>query len=609
MVKIIFEADDNRKGIIDKLFVNNDQEVKANDKLTSVVTQNKIYEIKAPMAGIIKNILVYENKVINSGDVLLEIQDADSPHVLNNESSTTQGTYGVYNQPSVNNRYNNERNPYQQNDNKKSETELFREELIETLLSREVASDKSTDEGDTTIELGNENLNQNEMTKMTFENSEPPVPSQDLTSELLTDIINNEEFAAELEAFEFNLDNVKNSLLNVENELNNKASQQEIINNIANLAPEPSVEKKHLLNDQISDTTIHCVYEDIQNELNKESNEQEIIGDTSPAENLHVDQTIYFDEELDVEDPSINFEPQELADDLFPTNHSEVLDNTEINQDNNDNTTSIANLNENEDSQHANEILADVTENAADELPTPPNGEEENSQINVVKLTDESINKQQQIMNSKRNIAHGFIDVEVDVSELVNLLAIMREPYLQQNINLTLMPFYVKAVHDGLKKFPLFNARYDRETNAVVFKWFYNIAVSVDNINTMKMPILHNITDESVKEIAIKLSDLIDRTVNENSRGNEYQDSTFSIVNFGEYGITRGTVTIPESQIASIGMGIIFKKPVVVEKNDIAIRDIMMITLGYDESVINITEASKFIHYVAYLLSNPGLLL
>jgi negative regulator of genetic competence, sporulation and motility len=43
-----------------------------------------------------------------------------------------------------------------------------------------------------------------------------------------------------------------------------------------------------------------------------------------------------------------------------------------------------------------------------------------------------------------------------------------------------------------------------------------------------------------------------------------------------------------------------------VEKNDIAIHDIIVITLGYNEAVIDITETSKFIYYVAYLYQIQG---
>ncbi len=178
-------------------------------------------------------------------------------------------------------------------------------------------------------------------------------------------------------------------------------------------------------------------------------------------------------------------------------------------------------------------------------------------------------------MESKKNIVHGFIDVEVDVSELVSLLSIIREAYSQNDIELTLLPFYVKAVYYGLKKFP----------------------------------VLYNLKNVSIKEISSKVTKLISKSINNELKEKDCQDASFSIINYGEYGITRGTFTIPDDNVAGIAMGIIFKKPVVVEKNDIAIRDIMVITLGYNEAVIDITEASKFIHYVAYLLSNPGLLL
>ncbi|WHQ37580.1 hypothetical protein E7Y35_02815 [Spiroplasma sp. SV19] len=226
-----------------------------------------------------------------------------------------------------------------------------------------------------------------------------------------------------------------------------------------------------------------------------------------------------------------------------------------------------------------------------------------------VKLNHQAIKRAKEIMESRKNIAHSFIDVEVDVSELVSLLSIMREAYAPNELELTLLPFYIKAVYDGLKKFPILNSSFISKEHALLLKWFYNIAFSVDIDAGVKMPVLYDLKNESIKEIALKSTRLIEQTVNDKLTEKDYQDASFSIVNYGEYGITRGTFTIPEDNVAGIAMGIIFKKPVVVEKNDITIRDIMVITLGYNEAVVDVTEASKFAHYVAYLLSNPGLLL
>lgn len=72
-------------------------------------------------------------------------------------------------------------------------------------------------------------------------------------------------------------------------------------------------------------------------------------------------------------------------------------------------------------------------------------------QADQIKLNHQAITRAKVIMESRKNIAHSFIDVEVDVSELVSLLSIMREAYLSNELELTLLPFYIKAVYEGLK--------------------------------------------------------------------------------------------------------------------------------------------------------------
>ncbi|WP_425377618.1 hypothetical protein [Spiroplasma endosymbiont of Polydrusus pterygomalis] len=106
MAKIIFEADDNRKGNVDKIFVINKQILQKGDKIANIIIQNKVYEMKAPITGEVQNIFVYENKVINSGDILLYLtpikptlkaQNYGSDQSYNTISFNNLGKYNVHN--------------------------------------------------------------------------------------------------------------------------------------------------------------------------------------------------------------------------------------------------------------------------------------------------------------------------------------------------------------------------------------------------------------------------------------------------------------------------------------------------------------------------------
>ncbi|AGM25884.1 hypothetical protein SSYRP_v1c02880 [Spiroplasma syrphidicola EA-1] len=582
MGKIFFEADDNRKGIIDNVFVKEGQLVQKDDKLVNVVTQSRVYEIKAPGPGVVTNLSIYENKVINTGDILLE---------LNNQASH----YNHHDQKNIYNKSNFTNVRFDNNQNKKTETEIFREELIETLLARKVAGENS-DSIELTEEIIEPVLNEQSTPPIT----EPvgPTPPEGnnqtfafgdeitTTSVLLTEEVNNtsQPVAADKD-FISNMNSLRKNLQNVETATNTVDIQEEIINNLISdvdvdqLSEHSSFKKQQPFRDELSKTFVHRMYSDIQNDLNHESNIEpgQVEIEPTPTE------IIYFNEEL---------MEQELEDNNIVQTPSPEEPGP---------------LSSEQPSFEQGEIIADLTKNV--EEPHDIRQEDNDNISSEVKLSPHAYRRVARLLKNPNKNAQTFLDIEVDVTELVNLLTIMREAYLQQNIELTLLPFFVKAVHSGLKKFPLLNASFNLGTQSVIFKWIYNIAVSLDNDTTISTPVLFDLKDDTIKEIATKCNALAVKEYDDNSEAFDYENSTFSIFNFGDFGVTRGTLTIPEHHSAAIGMGIIFKKPVVVEKNDIAIRDIMVITLAYNEMIIDITEASKFAHYVAYLLSNPGLLL
>ncbi|UZQ29820.1 MAG: 2-oxo acid dehydrogenase subunit E2 [Spiroplasma phoeniceum] len=584
MTKIIFEADDNSKGIVDKIFVTNKQVVQKGDKLANIITQNKVYEIKAPITSEVLNLIVYENKVINSGDVLLDLlplEEALNEHGNNFDQPYNSiyfngsGKYNVQNQPSI--------------DVKKSETEIFREELIETLLAREVAGENSQDDFEDSIEidLPEENIAQDSTSFFSQNNDSKTFPFKDKVENVLENIPSEEN----IETLQKYLGDLKEDLAIVKYDLATMTIEEKVVEELENLQHDLAFTAEMAARKQVDDKKLDPLH---HQPFDREEHKQENYTKEELKSNFA--QIINNVDDSKME-PIINLEQDKLVENNPKEHHSEhskphsTVYSSALSNFKKNNSEDATSREYSASSQHK------IKENT------------QTLQVEKVKLNQEAIIRVKEIMESKKNIVHGFIDVEVDVSELVNLLSIIGEEYSQNDIELTLLPFYIKAVYEGLKKFPVLNSSFIIQKNEILLKWFYNIAFSVDSDTSVKMPVLYNLKNFSIKEIVSKVTKLISKSINNELKEKDCQDASFSIINYGEYGITRGTFTIPDDNVAGIAMGIIFKKPVVVKKNDIAIRDIMVITLGYNEAVIDITEASKFTHYFAYLLSNPALLL
>jgi 2-oxoglutarate dehydrogenase E2 component (dihydrolipoamide succinyltransferase) len=100
------------------------------------------------------------------------------------------------------------------------------------------------------------------------------------------------------------------------------------------------------------------------------------------------------------------------------------------------------------------------------------------------------------------------------------------------------------------------------------------------------------------------------RTRNKQISADELTGSTFAITNFGVFGVTIGTPIINQPNVGILGIGAIKKQAVVVESNQgdaIAIRSMMMLSLGFDHRLIDGAGGAKFLERVRHYLETMNL--
>ncbi|WP_338992102.1 hypothetical protein [Spiroplasma endosymbiont of Seladonia tumulorum] len=310
MAKIIFEADDNRKGIVDKIFVTNKQVVQKGDKLANIITQNKVYEIKAPITGEVLNLIVYENKVINSGDVLLDLlpfeatlneHDNNFEQPYNTISFNGFGKYNVQNRPPI--------------DVKKSETEIFREELIETLLAREVAGENPQDDFEDSIEidLPKENIAQDSTPFFSQNNDSKTFPFKDKVKNVLENIPSEEN----IETLQKDLGDLKEDLAIVKDDLATMTIEEEVIEELENLERDLAFTAEMAARKQVDDKKLDPLHhQPFKREEYKQENytKEELKSNFAQSINNVDDSKM---------EPIINLEQDKLVENKSKEHHSE----------------------------------------------------------------------------------------------------------------------------------------------------------------------------------------------------------------------------------------------------------------------------------------------
>ncbi|HEY8364714.1 MAG TPA: dihydrolipoamide acetyltransferase family protein [Haloplasmataceae bacterium] len=209
---------------------------------------------------------------------------------------------------------------------------------------------------------------------------------------------------------------------------------------------------------------------------------------------------------------------------------------------------------------------------------------------------------------SKTIIPHSTTLDEFDVTKLVQFRKEHKKKALDRNINLTYLPFIIKAVVLALKSYPVVNSSFDMDSEELIMKHYYNIGIAVDTDDGLIVPVIKNADKLGIFDIAKELQEIIEKTRNRTIALEKLQGGTFTITNYGAGGSAFGIPIIRYPEVAILGVGMITKKPV-VENEDIVIRDLLPISLSYDHRVIDGGDAGRFLKVLREYLNDPMLLL
>ncbi|MEI6856708.1 dihydrolipoamide acetyltransferase family protein [Psychrilyobacter sp.] len=203
---------------------------------------------------------------------------------------------------------------------------------------------------------------------------------------------------------------------------------------------------------------------------------------------------------------------------------------------------------------------------------------------------------------SKKEIPHTTLFDDIDVEKLVKLRAALSE---EIGVKLSYLPFIMKAVYLGIKKYPVFNSTIDGD--AIVYKKQVNLGVAVDTDYGLVVPVLKDLSILSIIEISEKLKDLGSRAKDKKLSMKDIIGGTFTVSNFGKFS-KAGTPIIKYPEVAVLGIGRVSKQAVVVN-SEIQIRSILPISLSIDHRIIDGADGGRFIQEIRNYLENPKLLL
>jgi pyruvate dehydrogenase E2 component (dihydrolipoamide acetyltransferase) len=214
----------------------------------------------------------------------------------------------------------------------------------------------------------------------------------------------------------------------------------------------------------------------------------------------------------------------------------------------------------------------------------------------------------EQMSKSRFTIPHTTAMEEIDVSNLYEFRNKYKDILSEEDVNITYLPFVIKAITLALKELPEFNSSLDEEKEELVLKHFYHIGIATDTDRGLMVPVLKDADKKSVVQIAKEIEDLSSRAKDNKMDISELRGSSFTITNYGSIGGLFGIPIINYPESAILGLGRIVKKPI-VRDDEIVIARVLPLSLSYDHRVIDGASGVRFISIVAKLLADPEVLL
>ncbi|MCZ6542735.1 MAG: dihydrolipoamide acetyltransferase family protein [Planctomycetota bacterium] len=212
------------------------------------------------------------------------------------------------------------------------------------------------------------------------------------------------------------------------------------------------------------------------------------------------------------------------------------------------------------------------------------------------------------MVRSKSAIPHVTDTDDADITDLDQLRHKYRDPDKTER-KLTILPFAVKATALALQKFPIFNAGLDEQANEIVYHEHIGIAIGVHTDRGLIAPVLRNVDQLTVGQIADELAALTDRARNGTFAVNDTRGGTFTISNAGAMGGSRYSTPIinyPQSAILALGRS--RWQPSVVEQQVVP-RLILPLSLSFDHRLIDGAQSIAFMQEIIGSLESPAQLL
>jgi 2-oxoisovalerate dehydrogenase E2 component (dihydrolipoyl transacylase) len=210
----------------------------------------------------------------------------------------------------------------------------------------------------------------------------------------------------------------------------------------------------------------------------------------------------------------------------------------------------------------------------------------------------------QRMAQSVREIPHAWLMIEADVTGLIRLREEIKERFRRaEGVDLTYLPFAMKAAVESLREFPIVNSTW--KDDQIVLKRDVNLGVAVALEDGLVVPVVRNADQLSLTGLARALADVVARARAGKLTVSDVDGGTFTVNNTGAFGSIASQPIINFPQAGIMNVEAIVKRAVVID-DAIAIRSMVNLCLSFDHRILDGATAGRFLQSVRRRLESWG---
>ncbi|MEV5104195.1 dihydrolipoamide acetyltransferase family protein [Streptomyces massasporeus] len=209
------------------------------------------------------------------------------------------------------------------------------------------------------------------------------------------------------------------------------------------------------------------------------------------------------------------------------------------------------------------------------------------------------------LARSRREIPDATCWVDADATELMRARTAMNAA---GGPKISLLALLARICTAALARFPELNATVDAEAREIVRFDHVHLGFAAQTDRGLVVPVVRDAQARDAESLTAEFARLTEAGRTGTLTPGELTGGTFTLNNYGVFGVDGSTPIINHPEAAMLGVGRIIPKPW-VHDGELAVRQVVQLSLTFDHRVCDGGVAGGFLRYVADCVEQPAVLL